>query len=228
MITVYYADWRPFLQEDIFYRQLDMVESARKEKILRISGKEEKMRSLAAGSILHYALCEELNLPLHTKEAFQVEYAEGGKPFLKEYTDTYFNLSHSGKYVCCGVGREPVGVDVQRQTEFKEKLALRFFTERDNRMLMECGHEEQKELFFRMWSIKESYIKLTGEGMRKGLASYEIDWSRGAVLEKEKEAPAAFFYEKRDVPEYSFSVCLRNPEQEICWREVTEKYFREV
>lgn len=228
MITVYYAQYIPFLQEDLFQYHLNKVESRRKEKILKQKGREEQVRSLAAGSVLHYALCRELCLAPDMEDAFLMEYEEDGKPFLKEYPDTHFNLSHSGEYVCCGVGGEPIGVDIQKQTAVKEKLALRFFSEQDNHMLAGCSDEERKELFFRMWSIKESYIKLTGEGMKKGLDSFEIDWNRRAVFEKGKDTPAAFFYEKRDIPGYSFSICLRNPEQPICFKEITEEFSHEI
>lgn len=221
MITVYYAECFPFLQNDIFQYYLNKVESRRKEKILKQQKKKEQIRSLAAGSILHYALCQELGFLPDEMGYFELGYEAEGKPFLKEYADVHFNLSHSGEYVCCGMGREPVGVDIQKHRLVKDRLALRFFTQEDNRMLAECSAGEQEELFFRMWSIKESYLKLTGEGMKKGLDSFEIDWNQGAVFEKGGHAPAAFFHEKRDVPGYSFSVCAGNPLQQICFKEVT-------
>lgn len=221
MITVYYAECFPFLKDEVFRYYLNKVESRRKEKILKQQEKKEQVRSLAAGSLLHYALCREMGFLPDAKEDFKMEYEAGGKPFLKEYADVHFNLSHSGEYVCCGAGREPVGVDIQKHTVVKDRLALRFFTKEDNRILAEHSDREREELFFRMWSIKESYMKLTGEGMKMGLDSFEIDWNQGAVFEKGEHAPAAFFHEKRDIPGYSLSVCVRNPLQQICFKEVT-------
>lgn len=225
MITVYYAKISPFLKADDFGFCLNLVEERRREKILKLSGREEQARSLAAGSILHYALCRELKLSPDTTGAFSIGYEEDGKPFLTEYGDMYFNLSHSGEYVCCAAGDEPVGVDIQKHTPVREKLAHRFFTKEDNRKLALCSDKERRNLFFRMWSIKESYVKLLGKGMRKGLDSFEINWEQKAVFEKDKESPAAFFYEKRDIPEYSFSLCLGQEKQEICWAEVDTVFF---
>lgn len=218
MITVYYRKVFSHLEEDAFLYQLNKVEEARREKILRLKSREEQMRSLTAGCLLHDVLCEKMGMPAGFSTPFLVKYQEKGKPGLTDRPDIHFNLSHSGGYVCCAAGDEPVGVDIEKKTDMKEKIAQRFFTQEDNRRLLEAKPEEKKDLFFRMWSIKESYIKFTGQGMTKGLSSFEIDWKINAVYEKEDTQPAAYFSEKDGISGYSFCVCFRTPGQEVVWR----------
>lgn len=225
MIKVYYMKVFPFLEEDTFCACLNKIETKRKEKILRISGEEEKGRSLAAGCLLHYGLCRELDLSPADTKAFLIDYGAEGKPFLMEYPEIHFNLSHSGEYVCCAFAREPIGADIQKITAVKKGIAERFFTEEDNKRLLKCRDGEREELFFRMWSIKESYIKLTGKGIGRGLDSFEINWQKRAIYEKYKENEAAFFEEKRDFYGYSFCVCFKRPDEEIRWEEID---FREA
>ncbi len=217
MITVYYRKVFSNLEDGAFERHLNKVEEARREKILRLKSREEQMRSLTAGCLLHAVLCEKMCLSASISGPFQMEYQEKGKPFLTNRPDIHFNLSHSGSYVCCAAADEPVGVDIEKKADLKEKIAKRFFTWEDNQRLLDAKPEEKKDLFFRMWSIKESYIKFTGQGMTKGLSSFEIDWKINAIFEKENIQPAAYFSEKKDISGYSFCVCFQTPGQEVIW-----------
>lgn len=221
MIHVYFTKVSPWLKEDTFWHQVNRLEEARKIKIREMKNQEAKMRSLYAGGLLRFSLCRELGLPIESTGCLCVGYEENGKPFLKDYPELFFNLSHSGEYVVCAIAREPVGVDIQKHTGIRERLADRFFTEEDKKRLTECKEQERESLFFRMWSIKESYIKLTGRGLSQGLASFEIDWQNRAVLECDKQEPAAFFEEKKLLPGYSACLCFRSAGQEILWFELS-------
>lgn len=219
MITVYYAKVFPFLKEGTFLLHLEKIEKERRKKIQHMKDQKSICRSLAAGCLLHDALCESRGLSLKTGQAFEIGYEKEGKPYLKEMPDVYFNLSHSGGYVSCAIADVPVGVDIQKKSMVRSRIAERFFTSADNERLSVCSEEEREDLFFRMWSIKESYIKLTGQGMRQGFDSFEIDWSHGRILEKGKDNVSAYFEEQIHLPEYSFCVCSHKPEQEVIWKE---------
>ncbi len=98
-----------------------------------------------------------------------MEYGKHGKPYLAG-RPFYFNLSHSGSYVCCGVAGEEIGVDIQRMEKVSgerlDRIAGRFFCRREQEALSACpGEEERRELFYRLWTRKEAYGKLTGEGI---------------------------------------------------------------
>lgn len=240
MITVYYSRVSPFLEEDAFLNartdcgaccplfQLQKVSRDRREKILRMKNEAAKLRSLAAGNLLHYALCEELGYSFESTKPFSIGYGEKGKPYLTEYPGIHFNLSHSGDYVCCAAGDVPVGVDIQEKVKVHEKLAERFFTPADQRMLAECGEEERQDLFFRMWSIKESYLKLTGEGLSGGLAEFEILWGEKKIVQRREgqerkqkgnvEEPSAYFEETGQLKGYSFCVCAEETLGKVRWK----------
>lgn len=229
MITVYYQKVDLFLEEEAFRNFLESaiekIEKRRREKILRMHRREEQIRSLSAGLLLHGALCEQLGLCAEPTPAFELGYGENGKPFLKDYRELYFNLSHSGDYVALALGESPSGVDIQEKTRVREGIARRFFTEADNCRLSECGEMERRDLFFRMWSIKESYVKLTGKGISEGLSGFEIDWERkalyeGAHADRGGDSPAAYFMENGEIEEYSLSLCFYEQDQEVVWKQV--------
>lgn len=220
MIAVYYAKVFPPLEEDTFLLYLEKVEKGRREKLLRMKEQNSRNCSLAAGCLLHKVLCKWMGIEENNVPFFELSYGKEGKPYLPEKPEICFNLSHSGEYVCCAIGDVQVGVDLQKKTPVKERIAERFFTAADIQKLSMCREEERNDLFFRMWSIKESFIKLTGEGLTRGINSFEIDWQKGVILEEGKNEPSAYFKEQTILPSYSFCVCTREPQQNAAWKEI--------
>ncbi len=216
MITVYYGRVPAEIDGDAWKFCLEKIEAGRRERLERTQSRVQRLRSLAAGCLLHDALCRELGLLPKEKGAFSIGYREGGKPFLREGEGLFFNLSHSGDYVCCAVGREETGVDIQVHTKVRQSLPERFFTQEDNRRLKEAGMEREA-LFFRMWSIKESYLKLTGKGIGAGLSSFEIQWEERVIRENGKRE--AMFAENLSLPGCNLCACFRGPGQTVRWKE---------
>lgn len=93
-----------------------------------------------------------------------------GKPYLKDYPQIHFNISHCPVCVACIIGPEPVGVDVERRFPWKDSLAKRVCHPRELELLgrMEDSLERQAWLN-RIWSRKESYLKYKGTGLRQDL-----------------------------------------------------------
>lgn len=91
-----------------------------------------------------------------------------GKPVYRN-SDIHFNLSHAGNYVVCAVSDKAVGVDIERQRKNVIRVAKRFFTQ------AECdwiGNDSLK--FSRIWTLKEAYAKLTGEGIAGTVSKAEF------------------------------------------------------
>ncbi len=220
MIAVYYAKVFPILEEGTFLQCLEKVEKKRREKLLHGKGKRDICPTLTAGCLLHNVLCKWMEIDPSCSAPFEIGYGKEGKPYLPDKPEVHFNLSHSGEYVCCAIGDEPVGVDIQKKTAVKEKIAERFFTIADNQKLSECGEKERTDLFFRMWSIKESFLKLTGKGLKQGMNSFEINWQQGIILEEGRKKPSAYFMECTHMPTYSFCVCTKEQQQDVVWEEI--------
>lgn len=99
---------------------------------------------------------------------FAYRYGIQGKPYFRNLP-FYFNLSHSGSYVLCGLSMEEIGADIQQHCgKDVGKLGRRFYSKRESDALEQAGAEREK-LFYRLWARKEAYGKLTGEGIGKAL-----------------------------------------------------------
>lgn len=94
---------------------------------------------------------------------------EQGKPWLKNYPQIHFNISHGKDMVVCGVDRNPLGVDVEAVRPVKPNIFRRVLTKKEQEWLKKCeeiyGENGWYRDFFRLWTLKESYAKAVGKGL---------------------------------------------------------------
>lgn len=105
-----------------------------------------------------------------------------GKPYVvaPEAAKQPFNVAHTDGLVMCGVGNDPshlLGVDVEclcRKTD--PGLAERYFARPEVDFLKRCCSERQRQdLFLRIWTLKESFIKAIGTGLQTPLADFAFE-----------------------------------------------------
>ncbi|MBK6522730.1 MAG: 4'-phosphopantetheinyl transferase superfamily protein [Sphingobacteriaceae bacterium] len=83
-------------------------------------------------------------------------------------TSLFFNLSNSGKKAVFAFSRNAdVGIDLEmiRTLPDLEELIQKNFTTKETEYINKLENEKLKR-FFLFWTIKESYLKAIGEGMR--------------------------------------------------------------
>lgn len=189
---------------------LHKLDGTRREKVLSAGTPQAKAAALGAGLLLQKAardwlnkkmlcgaargeapggvLCTTSGLLSELPEPLALTYRRGekGKPYFQELP-MFFSLSHSGEYVLCAASGREIGADIQKiQPADILKLAKRFFAEPEYLGLERCkSEEERRRLFFELWSRKEAYGKLTGEGvaaalgqdLRSGNAGQDAEWA---------------------------------------------------
>ncbi|MBR5558822.1 MAG: 4'-phosphopantetheinyl transferase superfamily protein [Oscillospiraceae bacterium] len=105
--------------------------------------------------------------------AFCREQQPNGKPVLKGGPDLHFSVSHSGKWWVCAFGPQEVGLDVQKNRPCRaQALAKRFFHPDEAAYLQSKDFSLQE--FYRLWTAKESYVKLSGRGFGKGFSTFSL------------------------------------------------------
>ena len=97
-----------------------------------------------------------------------------GKPFVQGSKAVYFNLTHSADVIILAVTEEgEIGVDIEQVDREFEWMRVDSVLD-----LSEIEWIKEKELtdsssvfqrFFQIWTLKEAYIKCTGEGMSRHL-----------------------------------------------------------
>lgn len=151
---------------------LDEASDTRRKKVMSYRFMKDRCLSLGAELLLRDALCD---FGIDRTEPLEFEYRKNGKPYLCGHDDIFFNLSHSGDYVMCAVSELEVGCDIQKMDKADMRLAERFFTEREYHAIADLPtEEERRDMFYRYWTLKESFMKVTGLGMQLALNAFEI------------------------------------------------------
>lgn len=99
-----------------------------------------------------------------------------GKPSLKEYPQIHYNLSHSKGIVACIVSDTECGIDCEKVREYRPNVAKRVFSERELKMFDEADDSEKDLIFFRLWTLKEAYVKAIGIGISYPMNTVEFSF----------------------------------------------------
>lgn len=199
MVLTWIGDVEPLLEESCYRKYWRRLPDFRREKAEKIGFMEG--RALSAGAwVLWQQARETYGLP----------------------KDAPFNLSHSGRYVLCavqirGTAQAQVGCDVQKMEKYREKVAERFFSPEEYGHIQGQGDKErQKELFFRYWTLKESFIKATRRGMAMDLNSFcfSMEEGKNPVLKRcpEPYGKGDYFFQEFGLQSYRAAVCSTDPE----------------
>lgn len=177
---------------------LDYLCGQRREKALQYRQPDDRRRCLGAGLLLRKAL------PLHGASPEDIQINSNGKPVAD---NIHFNLSHSAHWAICAVSEKRVGCDIEKITEEPKGLAQRFFHQNEADYLNACDKERRRETFFRLWTLKESYIKMTGEGLHLPLDCFEILLGSESITLRRDGRILPCRLMEYQIPGYKVSVC---------------------
>ncbi len=96
----------------------------------------------------------------------EFSYDSHGKPCFRDYPGIFFNISHCHRGIACAVMDKPVGIDIE-EIQFNEDLAKVIFNPEELEAVRSADEPAVK--FTEFWTRKESFLKLTGEGLRDNL-----------------------------------------------------------
>lgn len=104
---------------------------------------------------------------------------ENGKPYYIKNSQFYFNISHCSGGAAAAVSHVPVGVDAECMRKVNERTVKKCCSKEEISYVFggrEAAPEQsgilsdtEAERFLKLWTLKESYVKMTGEGLRRPL-----------------------------------------------------------
>ncbi len=158
-----------YIDSDIYGFNLDealaRISEQRRNQALKFSHEEGRRLCVAAYKLLKKGLETEYGIT----ENVEFGYAEGGKPFIKGRETIHFNLSHCRTAVACAIHDKPVGIDIETVRPFKDSLARHVLSLSEYEKVAASADPAYE--FTRLWTMKESLLKLTGRGLRTDLQS---------------------------------------------------------
>ncbi len=178
---------------------LNTISAERKQRIMKYLKVQDRKRCLGAGLLLNKVLPRYGVLPAN------VRIRADGKP---ELDGVFFNLSHSGNIVICAVSEKEIGCDIEKVEKTPEGVSERFFCPSETAYIQAGIGSERDNRFFRIWTMKESYIKMTGEGMNLSFECFEFlidDFKKVKVCRKGNILSCHIM--EYDIPGYKTTVC---------------------
>ena len=145
---------------------LQAVSPQRRRLALRYRQEHDRRLSLAVYLLMMEALEKEYDI--HTPQEFV--FGPNGKPTLKDHPDIHFNLSHCPHAALCVVGDAPMGCDVEAVPKQLDVDLCRYCCS-DNELDDILRAKQPTIAFTALWTKKEAFLKLTGQGLTKELPS---------------------------------------------------------
>ena len=182
-VTCWYCDVRPLANPSLFARGMAALPWAeRREQVMRFHFEKDRLLCLGAGLLLAHALRRAGARDLSLRRL------PNGKPVPVNAPGIHFNLSHSGTLAVCAVSDQSVGVDVEVIQRADPGVVAMCFQPSEQAWLNRS--DDPCRAFTRLWTRKESYLKLLGTGLSHPLDSF-------AVLPAEKTPDGVAYYEKK-------------------------------
>lgn len=187
---------------------LNLVGTERRKKVMRYYRPDDRKRSLGAGIIIKKILNE------NGLSECDLKYSENEKPVVD---NLFFNISHAGDYVVGVLSDCEVGCDIEKNDNAPLKIAEHYFYLSELEYVKTA--DDKSKAFFTLWTLKESYMKMTGRGMSLALDAFEVvPAADGFILGKSPEKRC--FFRTMEFDGYIFSVCnekeFKLEQMEIC------------
>ena len=159
---------------------LEKLPPIRREKALRFTVHSGRISCIVSYLLFLYGFRNLYHMegtPDFSGEKFE-------KPYLADYPEIHFNLSHCNNGCACIMDNFEVGIDLQEI----RKVSLKTFEKicsADEILEIQNSNNPEKE-FCKIWSYKEALSKLTGEGIFRDISNIS---SMGVMLHTEYVVP---------------------------------------
>lgn len=139
----------------------------------------------------------------------EIDYAYNkyDKPYIPR-ANCHFNCSHSDTGVLVAFDNLPIGIDMEKMKHLSSIDAISeiVFGQSERHHLSACPPGHRLELFYKMWTIKESYVKLLGTGFNVNPDQIKINSENKNVSTVSEDAYPNAHYVCWRQQEYIFSI----------------------
>lgn len=168
---------------------------------------ELQNRQIVSRGCLREVLSKELQI---APKQLKLEATLNGKPFLPDFPNFFFNVSHSKELLVIAVSTKEIGIDIEfKSTPFNEKTILTFMS------LQECElfssltlSSEKRNFFYQVWTAKESLSKLYGLGLNIDFQKLNITLDNSKQFFCDEYFTFGEFIELK--PDYALALCQKD------------------
>jgi len=155
----------------------DILSVTEKDRATGFAIPEQRNRFIRRRLILRLVLGHSLDIP---PANISILADDNGKPFL-DPGGPCFSLSASADWVAVALtDNHPVGIDIEEHRKIPDalKMAESFFHPDETSSLLQTKPDARDAAFLACWTRKEAVLKAHGTGLRAGLKSVNVGFSR--------------------------------------------------
>ncbi|PES85689.1 4'-phosphopantetheinyl transferase [Bacillus cereus] len=194
----------------LFNQFSNLISNEKRERMKRLLNLCDINRTLIGDLLIRSLVCQKYKI---SNEEIRFIYNDYGKPFVENFSDFHFNISHSGEWVVCGTANSNVGIDIEKVSEIEAlKLANEFFSDEEFYDISSMNSDEQINYFYDIWTLKESYIKTIGKGLYIPLNSFSIKKESRTLISYKNISKDFYFRQYSIEPNYKISACATREE----------------
>jgi 4'-phosphopantetheinyl transferase len=201
---------------DAWRRWTTILDEEERARAARFVHERDRHQFIAAHALLRLLLQQ---VDGRTAGTWRFTTGSNGKPALHAdhgLDRLSFNISHTHGAVACGMTLDhAIGVDIedlQRLGRLAE-VADAYFAADELAILRNTAPADQRAVFFRLWTLKEAYIKARGDGLSLPLDRFAFSLSPPSIAFSPGfgDDPAAWqFATLMPTPRHLLSVAIRH------------------
>lgn len=205
-VTVYasYIDNKD--HPDKYYYLLEYMPDDKRELITKGVNYQDKLRYLKSEWLIRSIIKKYYNINFPD---IKFTYNAYGKPYYLSVKDFYFNKSHSGQYVVCAISNNEIGIDIEHIKLINFNKISQYFSNEEYVSLENKHINKKLSYFYDLWTLKESFMKMTGKGTAIPLDTFSINIDNSVITVDQNIIEYCYFKQYLINPEYSLSVCSK-------------------
>jgi 4'-phosphopantetheinyl transferase len=192
----------------------ELLDTAEQKRANNYHQLKDSQRFIIARSSLKILVSQYLNC--QAKDVC-IKVGANKKPYIfsNSTVSLEYNISHSGNWIVIAFANDAIGVDVEQiQSSFNfESLLTACFSNMEQSYIQ--NNTNSRELFYRLWTRKESFVKATSKGLDDSLAQLtcldgkwalfnqprlELDWENWSfTLDQDHVASICFKEGKKNI-----------------------------
>lgn len=209
MIEIYAVNIKEKLSKDIYKQYFKIIDKEKKCRIFKFKNINDIKRTLIADILVRFIICNKLNIKNSGIFFCRNKY---GKPYLKYPKGIDFSVSHSGEWVVCAIHVQPIGIDIEEIISINCAIAAKHFSKKEISLLKKYDYKNIN-LFYDLWTLKESYTKFIGKGLLLRFNSFSVILNKYNIkIENSLGISECFFKQYYIDNNYKLSVCASKNE----------------
>lgn len=96
-----------------------------------------------------------------------------GKPYLVDYPNVYFSISHTKGVIACAISDNPVGIDIESIRKPDLRVVEYYFSQQEQKYIF-ADNEKLNIRFTEVWTKKEAFLKFLGTGIELPIQKFNV------------------------------------------------------